>query len=132
MSGKLNVGIQLGSGSWTYFLKTFKIIIIIICENWHESTPFINILDIFQKLKWFISLNIISKVASNNGKWFYCKEFKSRSNIFALMWILIICSTEQIQNQKCSLYSHPYKSADAESLTICFYNMIYCKDIQHL
>ena len=73
MLGKSNVGIQLGSGSWTHFLKTFKIIITIISENWHKSTPFINILDIFQKLKWFTYLNIISKVAYNNGKWFYCK-----------------------------------------------------------
>ena len=29
------------------------------------------------------------------------------------MWMLIVCSMEQIQNQKRSLYSQPYKSTDA-------------------
>ena len=129
MSGKSNVGIQLGSGSWTHFFKKSKIIITIIPEDWHESTHFINILDAFQKLKWFISLNITFKVAFNNGKWFYCKEFQSTSNIFALMWILIVCSWNKFRIKSLVFYSQPYKSTDAESLNIegYFHNMIYCK-----
>lgn len=77
MSGKLNVGIQLGSGSWTHFLKTFKIIIIIICENWHKSTPFINILDIFQKLKWFIKI-LFLKLLLTMENYFIVKNFKAK------------------------------------------------------